>query len=65
MTGDLPADCRICFVPERGSYNAGLPSQKVIDIVELRMPIHRIQLKFIPKTAPTAGEIFLRLVRQY
>lgn len=64
-TGDLPGDSRIYFTPERGSYNAGLPSQRIVDIVELRMPIHRIRLRVTPKAAPTTGEIQFRLIRRY
>lgn len=64
-TGDLPADSRVYFLPERGSYNAGLPGQQIVDIVELRMPIHRIRLRITPKTEPTDGEIQLRLIRRY
>lgn len=64
-TGTLPADCRVWWTPERGTHEPGLPLQRIYDIVELRMPLHRIRLSLTPVTAPTSGAIHLRLVRRF
>lgn len=64
-TGTVPADCRVWWVPERGTHEPGLPLQRVYDIVELRMPIHRVRLSLTAQEAPTTGAIHLRIVRRF
>lgn len=63
--GDIPADGRVVWLPERSTHENGFPLQRIYAIAELRMPLHRIRLTLTPKTAPTTGELYLRLVRRY
>ena len=61
----LPSDPRITLLPERGTANAGTSSRRIIEIPELRQPVHSFRLLLTPVEAPTTGELFIRLVRRY
>lgn len=61
----LPADARFIFLSERGTSQPGTTTQKIVEVPELRQPLHKFILELTPLTVPDEGDLYMRLVRRY
>lgn len=65
-TGAIPYDARFVFASERGSGgDSSDPLKKVIEVPELRQPIHKFILELTPASVPDAGDLYVRAIWRF
>jgi hypothetical protein len=64
-TGTIPADARFFFTTDKSSGTVETGNQKIINLVEFRLPYPKFSFDFTAQTAPTSGELMIQSIRRY